>query len=451
MADFTIDVSSSKTSRINLGIQGENIVENIIFNISEWITDFGQGVAYIYATRHGDTEPYPIALEMDMDAGTATWNVSAVDTAYKGKGRAQLVYIVDEDNDNDYEEDEIKKTKIYATTVQASIVSSSDENPDAYETWLEVLGGYTSRIEAANIAAQQAKAAAIEAQEAAEAAQTAAETAQGNSEDSAEDSEAYAKGTRGGTDVSSDDPAYHANSYYYSQLAYNSAVDAIAAEGNSESSAETSEAYAVGKRGGSDVSSGDPAYNNNSKYYAGKASDSATAAAGSASAADDSAEDSEAYAVGKRDGVDVGNTDPTYHNNSKYYAGEAASSAGDASDSALAASGSASAADDSAEDSEAYATGKRDGTDVSSDDPAYHNNSKYFKDQTDAAATQAITDIGTAKVNAVADVNSAKDTAVGAVNSAKDTAVAAVNTAAAAFTSVGLSVVDGKLCLTFEE
>ena len=255
MSTVTIDVSKNKVSRINLGVQGENIVEKVVFNIAEWVEEYGEGVAYIYAKRRGDEEPYPVALEMDLDAQTATWDLTLTDTAAKGKGSAQFVYIVDEDEDSNYEEDEIKKTKVYATTVQSSLVASSEENPSGYETWLEVLGGYTARIEAANIAAQQAKAAAIEAQEAAEAAQTAAETAQGNSEDSAEDSEAYAKGTRGGTDVSSDDPAYHANSYYYSQLAYNSAVDAIAAEGNSESSAETSEAYAVGKRDGSDVTS----------------------------------------------------------------------------------------------------------------------------------------------------------------------------------------------------
>ena len=40
--------------------------------------------------------------------------------------------------------------------------------------------------------------------------------------------------------------------------------------------------------------------------------------------AEDSAEDSEAWATGKRGGVDVESTDPTYHNNSEYYAGQAA-------------------------------------------------------------------------------------------------------------------------------
>lgn len=180
--DINISVSSNKTSSINLGIQGENIVERIIFNISEWITEYGEGVAYVYAKRKGDTDPYPIALDMDMSRGTATWEVSSVDTAIKGKGSAQLVYVVDEDK--------IKKTKIYATTVQTSLIAVSADAPVQYETWLEVLGGYTARIEAANIAGQTAKdlaqaaqAAAELAQSEAEKAQKAAETAQGKAED----------------------------------------------------------------------------------------------------------------------------------------------------------------------------------------------------------------------------------------------------------------------------
>lgn len=58
-----------------------------------------------------------------------------------------------------------------------------------------------------------------------------------------------------------------------------------------------------------------------------------TAAAEAADSADDaadSAEDSEAWAVGQRNGTDVGSDDPTYHNNSKYYSEDAADSATDA-------------------------------------------------------------------------------------------------------------------------
>ena len=67
---------------------------------------------------------------------------------------------------------------------------------------------------------------------------------------------------------------------------------------------------------------------------AGSAGDASTAAttattkageaSNSATAADGSAKDSEAYAIGKRGGTDVGSTDPAYHNNAKYYAQQAA-------------------------------------------------------------------------------------------------------------------------------
>ena len=67
--------------------------------------------------------------------------------------------------------------------------------------------------------------------------------------------------------------------------------------------------------------------------------------------------DAEAWAVGERNGVPVDNSQPQYHNNSKYYA-EISVEAGS--------------------NSEAWAVGQRGGTDVPSTDPTYHNNSKYY-------------------------------------------------------------------------
>ena len=52
---------------------------------------------------------------------------------------------------------------------------------------------------------------------------------------------------------------------------------------------------------------------------------SADSAAASAAAAASSATDAEAYAIGKRNGADVGSSDPAYHNNSRYWAGQAES------------------------------------------------------------------------------------------------------------------------------
>lgn len=60
-------------------------------------------------------------------------------------------------------------------------------------------------------------------------------------------------------------------------------------------------------------------YSNNAKGYKENAANSATSASNSKDAAANSALDSEAYAVGKRAGADVQSGDPAYNNNSKYY------------------------------------------------------------------------------------------------------------------------------------
>ena len=101
------------------------------------------------------------------------------------------------------------------------------------------------------------------------------------------------------------------NGYVYVTLAPNEVVRLGTADSIDEALAlaeeymQTSEAYAIGKRDGTDVPSTDPAYHNNSKYYSDLANVSTS--------------NSEAWAVGSRGGVPVTSGDDTYHNNSKYY------------------------------------------------------------------------------------------------------------------------------------
>lgn len=147
---------------------------------------------------------------------------------------------------------------------------------------------------------------------------------------------------------------------------------------NAHGDGENAEAWAVGQRDGVDVPSTDPTYHNNAKYYAEESGNEA--------------KDSEAWAVGKRNGMDVGGSDPTYHNNSKYYAGNANTSATSAELSAQSASASAS-------NSEAYAVGKRVGVDVPPTDATYHNNSKYYSDLAGTSETNAATSEQAAKLS----------------------------------------------------
>ena len=70
----------------------------------------------------------------------------------------------------------------------------------------------------------------------------------------------------------------------------------------------------------------------------------------------------------------------------------ASNSATNAYNSEVAASGSASAALTSQYTSEAWAVGKRNGADVTPDDPAYHNNAKYYADNINATIASDVND-----------------------------------------------------------
>ena len=109
----------------------------------------------------------------------------------------------------------------------------------------------------------------------------------------------------------------------YKQNASDSAGAAANSQTAAAASATLAQSYA---EGGTNTRTGEDT--DNAKYYKEQAAGSASSAAGSATAADGSAEDAEAWAVGQRDGTDVGDTDPTYHNNARYWAEIAEQAAG---------------------------------------------------------------------------------------------------------------------------
>ena len=90
--------------------------------------------------------------------------------------------------------------------------------------------------------------------------------------------------------------------------------------------------------------------------------------------------EAESWANGQRGGEDVGSDDPAYHNNAKYYKEQV---------------------ENMASDSEAYAAGTRGGEDVDEDDPAYENNAKYYNEQAalEKAAAQAAAETASAAYN----------------------------------------------------
>lgn len=100
---------------------------------------------------------------------------------------------------------------------------------------------------------------------------------------------------------------------------------------------------------------------------------------------------------------------------------------------AQAAAGSAEEAEQSAENAEAWAVGQRNGQDVPSTDPAYHNNSKYHSEQSSGYATQSQGYAGQSEqakndaVRAKEAAEDAKDAAVQANTQAQQAKSDAVN------------------------
>lgn len=112
----------------------------------------------------------------------------------------------------------------------------------------------------------------------------------------------------------------------------------------------------------------------------------------------EAADEAEAWAVGTIDEEPVTSEDPQYHNNAKYYANllqpqinsvlQAVQTLADNAQAIANAAANAQAAEGSSEDSEAWATGKVDGTDVPSTAPQYENNAKYWSDLAAQYASQ---------------------------------------------------------------
>jgi len=196
----------------------------------------------------------------------------------------------------------------------------------------------------------------------------------------ASDAEDWAVGTRSDGETPSHSLE---SSKHWAESADTSASMATSMRNQAAASALVSEGWAKGTQSGTPVDNTSPYYQDNSKYYkeqaalsAGAASGSATSAYNSELAAAASEDMAEKWAENPID-TEV----ETGRYSAKHWAAKSSVSAGAASVSAYNAGLSETAADTSAKDSEAWAVGQRGGSDVDPSDPTYHNNAKYYADQ----------------------------------------------------------------------
>ena len=264
-----------------------------------------------------DTHGFDYAASLSGNVVTA--DVTEQMTAAAGITRCQVV--VSEGNN-------VTGTFVFFLDVQKSALpEDSDMSASDYQLVQEMIN-----------AAEQAEEDASESATSAAGSARAAATSESNAE-------AWAVGTRDGAPVPETDETYHNNSKYYAEQAATSETNAAAsatAASASESNAATSESNAAESKANAAASE------TNAAASADAAATSETNAAASATAASasesnaatsesnaaesetnaaTSEENAEAWAVGQRGGEDVPSTDETYHNNSKYWAEQAAQSA----------------------------------------------------------------------------------------------------------------------------
>ena len=127
MSRISVDVSSARIPVLQVGYQGENEVTDVLFDISSWITEFGEGVAQLRVKRPGNSEEESYVLSLTITDGISVWTVSETDTFNKGNGKVQLSYLVG---------NIVKKAVIYPYKVGKSIVGA--DNPvDPFDSWIE--------------------------------------------------------------------------------------------------------------------------------------------------------------------------------------------------------------------------------------------------------------------------------------------------------------------------
>ena len=111
---------------IVLGREGENLARSVIFDVSDWISAYGDGTVNLIAQRSGDTEPYPCTVT--VDGSSVTWLVTAADTARQGYGKCELRYAVG---------DVLVKSETWLTYTADALGTPAPEAPEPQKAWVD--------------------------------------------------------------------------------------------------------------------------------------------------------------------------------------------------------------------------------------------------------------------------------------------------------------------------
>lgn len=113
---------------IELGKRGENLARCVVFDISSWVTTYGEGTAHLLHQRNGDKTPYPCVIKVKGDK--VRWPLTEVDMAVAGRGKAELQYFVG---------DTRVKSEIWATRTKQTLNNAGPAPEEPAENWLNTM------------------------------------------------------------------------------------------------------------------------------------------------------------------------------------------------------------------------------------------------------------------------------------------------------------------------
>ena len=115
--------------RLVLGVQTENGVREIGFNVKPWLDSYPGMELTIMPTRPGETESYMVADESTKLVGTVLyWYPNSADMALAGEGTVEILGRVD---------DKRKLSGSCRTLILATTTATTKDAPAAYQPWVD--------------------------------------------------------------------------------------------------------------------------------------------------------------------------------------------------------------------------------------------------------------------------------------------------------------------------
>lgn len=116
---------------IKMGVWDTLNVKSAKFDISRWVSTYGEGQLVIVALRPGESIPYE-PTGVSVEGGIATWTFDETDTAVSGYGSAALAYYVGGDTLTHK-----ARSVAFTTFIAPTISVDGAEPPDPLESWYE--------------------------------------------------------------------------------------------------------------------------------------------------------------------------------------------------------------------------------------------------------------------------------------------------------------------------